>query len=1646
MAEERLLKVRKDLEMSSHELTDIGNTLKEATREDDAVPLDSFHMETISSQLDNLRHKFVEYFAMLNRNESDETARSEDVTSRARLLLEWDRLRHCSISLANVYGAEKVSSLIHKSIKRLEMKQRENPERTYKEALRRLEPQMADLRAMLHRTTLLEDHILWTSLDDYEDRIDSMLSAEPTTLDHKDVSKVHVSKGSYKIAALAIPKFSGKIQQWVTFWQEFNHAVHVRTDMDDAVKMVYLKQAITDPGLNTSISDLGIEAGSYTKAVKLLHDRYDKPRVMHRLICESLRDIKPTTSSKNSLSEMADQAQHILLGLTRLKSLGASEVITSLVESAMGAELREHWLNYTAGFKNTPTADKVIEFLRMRADRAEGNSVSSGKPQFKSSAAAKSGKANTKHKGIAAATPVATPTVSAPTGALPGSAPPTGNSYGGSGGSTQGRREFIPCKYSCPLCPENHYCFHCNLFKAYSTAQKKAHVTLYNLCINCLKPGHNADNCRSTYRCSTCRGKHNSLVHEEQTALASSGLGLASATAVIPEGLLMTANVSVTGSNGLTKTVRAFIDGGSSVTLISNKLKTALALKPTGGSMAIDGVAGFVGEIQHPIVSLTLSSPQDRSWERHITAISMPKVVRDLPLKDASVTKDMPHLKHLVLADPLYYRVGPVDMLLGLNVFPHIFRTGREEGPPNTPSAWDTVFGWTVLGVFSQEGCAQALSASAFVSDPTHSQLASDRLLTRFWKSEEPQSAEDPLSPEEQRVEEHFKTTHEFIKSENRYRVTLPRTMGELTLGESRSRALHRAQANEKSLIKKKRWPEFQSVMQEYLDLGHAIAVSPQEVSLPVAEHYYMPVHSVVKETSTSTKVRAVFDASAPTASGVSLNDLLAVGPTLQPSLEQTLLRFRTYGIAISGDISKMYREILLSPADRPMHRFLWRKEVGEPWQDYQMERVTFGVTSSPYMAIKTLMQVADDFASEFPEAQRHIKNSFYVDDFFGGANSVSEASLLREQITNILSKGGFSLRKWRSSSQEVLDSIPQELREEIPDCKMLDSHSACYPKALGLVWDSRQDCMATNIEVSEHYSSTKRGVVSDIARTFDVLGWLSPVILEMKVLYRTLWQLKLGWDQQVPEDLKIQHEAWRQALPSLATIRLARHYFGGRKPSSVSLHGFSDASKKAFAAVVYIRAEYEDGPPTSELVLAKTRVAPLLERTIPELELCGAHLLAKLLESTSSTLDTKKDNIYAYTDSTIVLAWLDGSPKRYRLYVSNRISKTVRLMPPKVWHHVPTNLNPADCASRGISAAALLDHPLWWHGPPWRLAQPLSLPDRPGRTAEEQTLAEEHQVRQTQIVAALLPSPDTRLEECANTWKKVVRVVCWIRRFVARAKKKTISDSRFLSVAEFNQADLLLKQRSQLRAYSTELNQLNSEPPQPLSSKCAILALQPEINHQGLLCVGGRLRKALIEEPAKHPVLLSAKDIYTKLLFEHYHNELMHGGPTVILAHSGSMFHVTGARRLARDVCRSCITCRKVAAKVGPQLMGQLPPERVDPDVAFTTTGLDYAGPYLLKEGYVRRPVEIKAWMAVFVCFTCKAVHLELVKDATAASLIACLSRFCCRRGRPSVIWSDNGSTMIGARNELASLYKVLQNQDTQESVNAYLLSQKIE
>ena len=217
-----------------------------------------------------------------------------------------------------------------------------------------------------------------------------------------------------------------------------------------------------------------------------------------------------------------------------------------------------------------------------------------------------------------------------------------------------------------------------------------------------------------------------------------------------------------------------------------------------------------------------------------------------------------------------------------------------------------------------------------------------------------------------------------------------------------------------------------------------------------------------------------------------------------------------------------------------------------------------------------------------------------------------------------------------------------------------------------------------------------------------------------MKMLFQQLWQLKIGWDDELPESIKLCHQTWRDELPLLADLQLPKCYFLPEEALTTQLHGFADASEGAYAAVVYLRATYRNSNPTCCLVVAKSRVAPLKQRTIPELELCGTVLLAGLLETTLNTLNIPADQVTAWCDSTIVLCWLRNSPARYRTFIANRITTATTHFPPSIWFHVPTDDNPADCASRGLSARELRDHPLWWKGTPWLREALIAVPRQP--------------------------------------------------------------------------------------------------------------------------------------------------------------------------------------------------------------------------------------------------------------------------------------------------------------------------------------------
>ena len=258
------------------------------------------------------------------------------------------------------------------------------------------------------------------------------------------------------------------------------------------------------------------------------------------------------------------------------------------------------------------------------------------------------------------------------------------------------------------------------------------------------------------------------------------------------------------------------------------------------------------------------------------------------------------------------------------------------------------------------------------------------------------------------------------------------------------------------------------------------------------------------------------------------------------------------------------------------------------------------------------------------------------------------------------------------------------------------------------------------------------------------------------------------------------------------------------------------------------------------------------------------------------------------------------------------------------------------------------------------------------------------------------------------------------------------------LSGAERRSAELWLLKQSQIRLFSAERTALLKGKPLFRSSK--LKALHPMLDSNQLLRVGGRLENSSLSYSQQHPIIADARDPLIHNLFNHLHKALCHCGPSSLLCAAGARLHVLGARCLSRAVCSQCITCKRRQPHLQHQLMGQLPAPRVNPTIPFTHTGMDFAGPFTLKKGHTRRPVLIDAHICVFICMTFKAVHLEVVSDQTTDAFKAALLRFISRRNCPVHIYSDNGPNFTGARNKLNNLYKLLQQQQSNQEIQQYL------
>lgn len=977
----------------------------------------------------------------------------------------------------------------------------------------------------------------------------------------------------------------------------------------------------------------------------------------------------------------------------------------------------------------------------------------------------------------------------------------------------------------------------------------------------------------------------------------------------------------------------------------------------------------------------------------------------------------------LMIADPEFFIPKRVQVLLGVGFFARAVTSVIRRNVDGTALMAMSI-GVIIFG--HQKGPIEEESGKIMSAIKYTKEQQMDRLLERLWQQDQIGNC-SRWTREEISVEDHFMRNH-YRDNSGRFVVKLPLKDGITEIGSSRAIALRRFMYLEKKLGKDaemKQW--YTDQMNEMIQLGYIkLATKRPRIGEMV---YHIPHHRVTK------KPRIVYDASCGTDKGISLNDVQMLGPKLQRDMHEIVSRFRRHRIGFCADIKKMYNQVRINEEQWNLLRLFWREEPNQKLSEYYFTVVPFGLTASGYLAVRSMIQAAREAKNRAPKAAEIIENDFYMDDCVSGTDSIEAAVELGKGVDMVLKGAGFQLCKWKSNAPGVLD----QLGEQMENNEIVFSE-ADGTTILGLKWLIVEDKFTYQVKAPVYNDRiTKRKVVSWIAQIYDPVGYVSPVVVIGKVLIQDLWRVKLEWDDELPNDLL---ERWKEVwedLPNLERFRIDR-WLGTGPNMKIQIHGFADSSTTAMGAQLYVRAVHPDGRITSNLVTSKTKVAPLKTVTVPRLELSAAETLARLFREVSQSMEWGDVEYTLWTDSSISLHWIRKEPCEMRIYVANRVASIQQKTDVRRWRHVDTRSNPADLASRGLSAAKLVNNEFWLHGPSWLRLPESQWPVSKFTVKETSDTLKEwkvHSVTQWKKVISIRAEKTEELipiTEYAAKLEKVLNIISYANRFMAnlpnREKWKTESKKskrgkvqvKFSppSNEEKATAMMYLLRRAQESHYGKEINALRSKQVLPENSR--ILPLNPILDGDGIVRVGGRLNRSELDYEAKHPAIIPNGSDLARMFLDYAHRMTMHGGVQVSTHFIRRSYWIPKLRSELRRCISKCIVCVRLNARNQTQLMAELPADRIQSGKAFLHTGVDYAGHfyYRLVDRNGQELATQKYWIVVFVCLKTRAITLDMVADQSSVAFIRCYERFIARRGRCQRLYSDNGKTFIGAEKSI--------------------------
>ncbi|XP_063631833.1 uncharacterized protein LOC134803058 [Cydia splendana] len=956
-----------------------------------------------------------------------------------------------------------------------------------------------------------------------------------------------------------------------------------------------------------------------------------------------------------------------------------------------------------------------------------------------------------------------------------------------------------------------------------------------------------------------------------------------------------------------------------------------------------------------------------------------------------------------------------VDVLIGNDYFGAIL-TGRKIQVSEDFWLLDTDFGWVPSGKLAPEERSGVLSVVTYCQCHTPScpyfsepDLPLRNIDVRFlWSLENLGITDSPKATRQEEAVRHFNETAQH--QEGRYLVKWPWIEYPPDLPSNFGLALGRLKSNLKrldlQLIK-----EYDLILKEQLDLG-IIEVVTRGSDLNGDHPIHYLAHHMVKQDGGG-KGRIVYDASAKSTGQKSLNECLYSGPSMLEDLTELLLKFRTKRYGILADVEKAFLQVALQEDDRDVTRFLWLKDTTkEATEDNLLYlrfcRVPFGVVASPFLLTATIRH----YISQSNKALlKQVADKCYVDNLVTGADGLQEAKQIYEQTRTVFEQLSMNMRDWISNNQSFMDMIPE--------CHRSVKHGQV--KVLGLMWNVEEDTLKLNL-TENHFSTnppidTKRKVLRALARVYDPCGFVCPLMLSMKLIFQNICEKKCKWDTELPTEMTQSVKKVMEGLKSIVDTEVPR-YIGtdiSRSDLKYHLHCFTDASKDAYAAVIYLKV-IEDGQGKSvSLLMAKSHVSQTKDKDelkIPKLELLGFLIGSRLLKYVRNNLDLDIEKEYLWSDSLVVLSWM-RSNKLLPPFVANRVNEIKRDHPNTEMFYVHTKANPADIATRPELFGE--KRQLWFNGPQFLAKEESCWPQNRLYEAHQNLLSVGEVLgddpgEPTQVVPIGDDADQSEDLEQGSPSDPVELMDTQDLSMPTESGEYPTDGNMELDNPE-NHSEGDIQQQTIVAKIVSEIKDLQRKHFQEeLDGKRTHLArnLDLFVDVDGLLRCRGRMANTTWSYDMKYPILLPKNSEFTDRIIKETHESNYHVGAPHTLSIIRERYWIPQGKAQVMKVLKRCTQCVKHGG--GPYRLPAtpaLPPERVNYNRPFTYTGVDYLGPLFVSTQTGKE----KRWVALFTCLTVRAIHLEIVKDLSAEECLLALRRFIAGRNKPQRMYSDNAT-----------------------------------